>query len=88
MQLSFTQKKNIRKSFGKLAETLSIPNLIEVQKNSYKQLTDFDLEAGDLSKGFDRSEVTPNPKFAMKESLSSKVSKVLNEEYKRRNFIK
>jgi len=54
MQLSFTQKKNVRKSFGKLAETLSIPNLIEVQKNSYKQLTDFDAEAGDLSKGFDR----------------------------------
>jgi DNA-directed RNA polymerase subunit beta len=54
MQLSFTEKKNVRKSFGKLAETLSIPNLIEVQKNSYKQLTDFDSEAGDLSKGFDR----------------------------------
>ncbi len=54
MQLSFTQKKNVRKSFGKLAETLSIPNLIEVQKNSYKQLTDFDSESGDLSKGFDR----------------------------------
>ncbi|MDB0066816.1 DNA-directed RNA polymerase subunit beta [Candidatus Pelagibacter sp.] len=54
MQLSFTQKKNVRKSFGKLTETLSIPNLIEVQKNSYKQLTDFDFDAGDLSKGFDR----------------------------------
>jgi DNA-directed RNA polymerase subunit beta len=54
MQLSFTEKKNIRKSFGKLAETLSIPNLIEVQKNSYKQLTDLDSEAGDLTKGFDR----------------------------------
>ena len=54
MQLSFTEKKNVRKSFGKLAETLSIPNLIEVQKNSYKQLTDFDPSAGDLSKGFDR----------------------------------
>jgi len=54
MGLSFTEKKNVRKSFGKLAETLSIPNLIEVQKNSYKQLTDFDPEAGDLSKGFDR----------------------------------
>ncbi|MDC3355330.1 DNA-directed RNA polymerase subunit beta [Candidatus Pelagibacter sp.] len=54
MQLSFTQKKNVRKSFGKLTETLSIPNLIEVQKNSYKQLTDFDSAAGDLSKGFDR----------------------------------
>ena len=49
MQLSFTEKKNIRKSFGKLAETLSIPNLIEVQKNSYKQLTDFDQEANDLT---------------------------------------
>ena len=32
MQLSFTQKKNIRKNFGKLIEGLSIPNLIEVQK--------------------------------------------------------
>ena len=54
MQLSFTEKKNIRKSFGKLAETLSIPNLIEVQKNSYKQLTDYNKDAGDLLKGFDR----------------------------------
>ena len=40
MQLSFTEKKNIRKNFGKLNESLSIPNLIEVQKNSYKELTD------------------------------------------------
>jgi DNA-directed RNA polymerase subunit beta len=54
MQLSFTEKKNIRKSFGKLTETLSIPNLIEVQKNSYKELTDFNPELGDLGKGFDR----------------------------------
>jgi DNA-directed RNA polymerase subunit beta len=54
MQISFTEKKNIRKSFGKLKETLSIPNLIEVQKNSYKELTDFQPEAGDLVKGFDR----------------------------------
>jgi len=54
MQLSFTEKKNIRKSFGKLAESLSIPNLIEVQKNSYKQLTDFNENAGELTKGFDR----------------------------------
>ncbi len=55
MQLSFTEKKNIRKSFGKLKESLSIPNLIEVQKNSYKQLTEFreDIEQH-LVKGFDR----------------------------------
>ena len=53
MQLSFTEKKNIRKSFGKLKESLSIPNLIEVKKNSYKELTDFNSEA-ELTKGFDR----------------------------------
>ncbi len=54
MQLSFTEKKNIRKSFGKLKESLSIPNLIEVQKNSYKELTEFNTEATELTKGFDR----------------------------------
>ncbi len=55
MQLSFTEKKNIRKNFGKLKEGLSIPNLIEVQKNSYKQLTFYDPDvAGQLTKGFDR----------------------------------
>ena len=53
MQLSFTEKKNVRKSFGKLTESLSIPNLIEVQKNSYKELTDF-KENVELTKGFDR----------------------------------
>ena len=50
MQLSFTEKKNIRKSFGKLKESLSIPNLIEVQKNSYKELTEFNSEAAELAK--------------------------------------
>jgi len=54
MQISFTEKKNIRKSFGKLKESLSIPNLIEVQKNSYDELTHFNSNAGDLTKGFDR----------------------------------
>jgi len=56
MQLSFTKKKNIRKNFGKLKESLSIPNLIEVQKNSYKELTENgnkDIEQH-LIKGFDR----------------------------------
>ena len=53
MQISFTEKKNIRKSFGKLKESLSIPNLIEVQKNSYNELTEFKIET-EISKGFDR----------------------------------
>jgi DNA-directed RNA polymerase subunit beta len=39
MDLSFTQKKSIRKNFGKLVEGLSIPNLIEVQKNSFDEFT-------------------------------------------------
>jgi len=55
MNLSFTEKKNIRKNFGKLKESLSIPNLIEVQKNSYKQLTESNKEVEThLVKGFDR----------------------------------
>jgi DNA-directed RNA polymerase subunit beta len=37
MQLSFTEKKSIRKNFGKLKEVLTIPNLIEIQKESYNQ---------------------------------------------------
>ena len=57
MELSFTEKKSIRKNFGKLSEDLSIPNLIEVQKNSYseflssKSLTD---QLNELSKGINR----------------------------------
>tara|TARA_Y100000590_G_scaffold19052_1_gene22594 strand:+ start:2848 stop:6945 length:4098 start_codon:yes stop_codon:yes gene_type:complete len=57
MQLSFTEKKNIRKNFGRLKESLSIPNLIEVQKKSYNQFLsgkgtlDSNLQKG-LSKVF------------------------------------
>ena len=54
MQLSFTKKKNIRKNFGKLIEGLSIPNLIEVQKNSYNEFLEsksLDEQLSELSKG-------------------------------------
>ena len=55
MQLSFTEKKNIRKSFGKLKESLSIPNLIEVQKKSYKQfLESKPADKSNLQKGLDK----------------------------------
>ena len=37
MELSFTEKKSIRKNFGKLKEILSIPNLIDIQKKSYSE---------------------------------------------------
>ena len=57
MQLSFTQKKHIRKNFGKLVEGLSIPNLIEVQKNSYNEFLEsksINEQLADLSKGIDK----------------------------------
>ncbi len=55
MELSFTEKKSIRKNFGKLKETLSIPNLIQVQKNSYQQfLTSTNSSNVKLQKGLDK----------------------------------
>ena len=57
MDLSFTQKKNIRKNFGKLSESLSIPNLIEVQKNSYEEFLTSKastLNSDELTKGINR----------------------------------
>jgi len=37
MALSFTGKKRIRKSFGRIPEAVQMPNLIEVQRSSYEQ---------------------------------------------------
>ena len=54
MDLSFTEKKSIRKNFGKLKESLTIPNLIEVQKKSYRNfLQPIDTNKSNLQKGLD-----------------------------------
>ena len=45
MGLSFTGKKRIRKSFGRIPEALEMPNLIEVQKHSYEQFLMKDLRS-------------------------------------------
>ncbi|MDB5494357.1 MAG: rpoB [Phenylobacterium sp.] len=37
MAQSFTGKKRIRKSFGRIPEAVAMPNLIEVQRSSYEQ---------------------------------------------------
>ena len=37
MAHSFTGKKRIRKSFGRIPEAVTMPNLIEVQRSSYEQ---------------------------------------------------
>tara|TARA_B100000315_G_scaffold176229_1_gene164732 strand:- start:1047 stop:5141 length:4095 start_codon:yes stop_codon:yes gene_type:complete len=55
MDLSFTEKKSIRKNFGKLKEILSIPNLIDVQKKSYEQfLNSGNADEPRLQKGLNR----------------------------------
>ncbi len=42
MAQSFTGRKRIRKSFGSIPEVIRMPNLIEIQSNSYHQF----LQAG------------------------------------------
>ena len=72
MRLSFTEKKNVRKNFGKLKEILSIPNLIQVQKESYKQFlsTPGTLETK-IQKGLDKvfKSVFPIEELSDKASL-------------------
>jgi len=42
---SFTGRKRVRKSFGKIREVCEMPNLIEVQRNSYEQFLQMDVPA-------------------------------------------
>ena len=49
--LSFTERKRVRKNFGKLKEVSKFPNLIEIQKKSYEE---FLLEETHPSKRPDR----------------------------------
>ncbi len=45
MAYSFTSRKRIRKNFGKIQSSFSMPNLIEVQKNSYDTFLQIELPA-------------------------------------------
>ena len=72
MELSFTEKKSIRKNFGKLKEILSIPNLIEVQKRSYSQFLESDtLSKTSLRKGLRKvfTSIFPIEEFSDKATL-------------------
>ncbi len=44
MARSFTGRKRIRKSFGRIPEVAPMPNLIEVQKSSYDHFLQMDVE--------------------------------------------
>jgi DNA-directed RNA polymerase subunit beta len=37
MMYSYTEKKRIRKSFGKTSDVIQTPNLIDLQINSYNE---------------------------------------------------
>ncbi|MCW0181081.1 DNA-directed RNA polymerase subunit beta [Zavarzinia sp.] len=45
MAISFTGRKRVRKSFGRIPEVTTMPNLIEVQKSSYDQFLQIDVSA-------------------------------------------
>ncbi len=47
MAQSFTGKKRIRKSFGRIPEAVQMPNLIEVQRSSYEQFLQRETRAAD-----------------------------------------
>ena len=44
MNKSFTLKHNIRKSFGKIPDLVDMPNLLEIQKNSYDLFLQKDIK--------------------------------------------
>src|SRR3954447_5767548 len=47
MAQSYTGKKRIRKSFGRIPEAVQMPNLIEVQRSSYEQFLQREVRAGE-----------------------------------------
>jgi DNA-directed RNA polymerase subunit beta len=47
MKRSFTLKHNVRKSFGKIPELLEMPNLLEIQRNSYELFLQKNLKPKD-----------------------------------------
>ena len=49
MTLSFTGRKRIRRGFGRIHEVAPMPNLIEVQRQSYEQFLQRDVTAEDRS---------------------------------------
>ncbi|MGF1543427.1 MAG: DNA-directed RNA polymerase subunit beta [Parvularculaceae bacterium] len=54
MALSFVEKKRIRKNFGRIGDAAAMPNLIQVQKDSYEQFLQRHTPAGErLNEGIE-----------------------------------
>ena len=47
MKQSFVHKHNLRKSFGKIPELTKMPNLLEIQRNSYESFLQKDIQPGE-----------------------------------------
>ena len=47
MAYSYTEKKRIRKDFGKLPQVMSIPYLLAIQVESYKEFVQDKVEPSD-----------------------------------------
>ena len=47
MPKSFVHRHNLRKSFGKISELSKMPNLLEIQKNSYELFLQKDIKPED-----------------------------------------
>ena len=45
MSYSYTEKKRIRKNFGRLPKVMRLPKLIETQLNSYAEFLQSDIPA-------------------------------------------
>ncbi|RME94800.1 MAG: DNA-directed RNA polymerase subunit beta, partial [Alphaproteobacteria bacterium] len=72
MATSFTGRKRIRKNFGSIQEIVEMPNLIEVQRESYEQfLRPGDPDSGAAESGLERvfKSVFPVQDFAGTASL-------------------
>ena len=48
MKRSFTLKHNIRKSFGKIPDLVNMPNLLEIQRNSYELFLQKDVKPEEI----------------------------------------
>jgi DNA-directed RNA polymerase subunit beta len=69
---SFTGRKRIRRSFGRIEEVAQMPNLIEVQRNSYEQFLQMNIPAAErASQGLEEvfSSVFPIKDFADKAEI-------------------
>ncbi|MET0546163.1 MAG: DNA-directed RNA polymerase subunit beta, partial [Caulobacterales bacterium] len=84
MTLSFTGKKRIRKSFGRIPEVVTMPNLIEVQRSSYESFLQKDVKSKDRK--IDGLEAVFRSVFPIKDFSDRAVLEYLSSEFEAPKF--